>query len=538
MQPKVFFNKWVTLVAGMFMLLCGGTMYVFGVYSDQLKKDMNYTQTDIDSVGSTANVGGYLGIVAGLFYDRFGPRRTAWTGAAIAFTGYFLLYLAASKTIDSSLGTVCLFAAIGANSQTWYDSAVLATNVRNFPMNRGLVVGLLKSFTGLSASVFTQVYVGFISPDAIEFLLLLGLTIGVMGLIVSLFLNVVPDYLNTPDDNPSRFYYGYGIVGVLALYLTTVSVVEKVVDVSDGVVTALAVLSLVSLLTLFGLILRTGQVVFPNVNATGLTEGLVAGEERRDSDGRDGTNMDNKSEQTPSVQINLNPLQTITSLRFWLLIGAILAGTGGGLAYINNLAQLVKALSDGESNAAALVSITSIANCCGRLLAGYLSDTYMHKLSRPAFLIVFLISMAAGQLLAAFATLNMLYPVSILIGVSFGAFWCLLPSISAELFGLEHFGGNYNLGNIGPIAGSFLLSSQLAGKIYDSHTEPGSKDCYGPDCFRLSFAIISALCVGGAGSAFILWRNTKKYYEDLYEERLHAQKLVADAASNSLDSRA
>ena len=34
------------------------------------------------------------------------------------------------------------------NSGTWFDTAVLVTNVRNFPDDRGTVVGILKSFLG------------------------------------------------------------------------------------------------------------------------------------------------------------------------------------------------------------------------------------------------------------------------------------------------------------------------------------------------------------------------------------------------------
>jgi hypothetical protein len=46
--------------------------------------------------------------------------------------------------------------------------------VRNFPNSRGFVVGILKSFLGMSASIYTTVYIAFFAPDAITFLLLLA----------------------------------------------------------------------------------------------------------------------------------------------------------------------------------------------------------------------------------------------------------------------------------------------------------------------------------------------------------------------------
>lgn len=44
------------------------------------------------------------------------------------------------------------------NMGTWYDTSSLVTSVRNFPNDRGFVVGVLKSFLGLSSSIYTSIY--------------------------------------------------------------------------------------------------------------------------------------------------------------------------------------------------------------------------------------------------------------------------------------------------------------------------------------------------------------------------------------------
>lgn len=44
------------------------------------------------------------------------------------------------------------------NMGTWFDTSALVTSVRNFPNDRGFVVGVLKSFLGLSSSLYTSVY--------------------------------------------------------------------------------------------------------------------------------------------------------------------------------------------------------------------------------------------------------------------------------------------------------------------------------------------------------------------------------------------
>ena len=53
-------------------------------------------------------------------------------------------------------------------------AAAPAPPVRNFPNSRGFVVGILKGFLGLSASVYASVYAAFFAPDAITFLLVLA----------------------------------------------------------------------------------------------------------------------------------------------------------------------------------------------------------------------------------------------------------------------------------------------------------------------------------------------------------------------------
>jgi hypothetical protein len=64
--------------------------------------------------------------------------------------------------------------------------------VRNFPNERGFVVGVLKSFLGLSSSVYTSIYVAFFEPDAVAFLLLLALLPTVLSALLSKGLNYVP----------------------------------------------------------------------------------------------------------------------------------------------------------------------------------------------------------------------------------------------------------------------------------------------------------------------------------------------------------
>ena len=50
-------------------MLNSGLAYTFSIYSENMKERFNYTQTEIAGVGTACNIGGYLAIFAGLFYD-------------------------------------------------------------------------------------------------------------------------------------------------------------------------------------------------------------------------------------------------------------------------------------------------------------------------------------------------------------------------------------------------------------------------------------------------------------------------------------
>lgn len=53
----VVFNRWVTLVAGMYMMMVSGTIYLFPDYSNILKTTLNYNVEQINFVGTMLNIG-------------------------------------------------------------------------------------------------------------------------------------------------------------------------------------------------------------------------------------------------------------------------------------------------------------------------------------------------------------------------------------------------------------------------------------------------------------------------------------------------
>nr|XP_029152783.1 protein NUCLEAR FUSION DEFECTIVE 4-like [Arachis hypogaea] len=112
-------------------------------------------QRQLTLLGVANDIGENVGLLPGLACNKFPPWAILLVGSLASFLGYGLIWLALSQTLKS-LPYLLLWSAlvIAANSSAWLTTSVLVTNMRNFPVSRGKVSGILKGYGGLSAAVF------------------------------------------------------------------------------------------------------------------------------------------------------------------------------------------------------------------------------------------------------------------------------------------------------------------------------------------------------------------------------------------------
>lgn len=218
---------------------------------------------------------------------------------------------------------------------------------------------------------------------------------------------------------------------------------------------------------------------------------------------------------------NLNLLQAMGKIDFWLLFFAMSCGMGSGLATVNNISQIGSSIGYTASETATLVSLWSIWNFLGRFSAGYVSDYFLRKkcIARPFFIAITLVLMSIGHFIIASGITGSLYIGSVLVGVCYGAQWSLMPSITSEIFGLTNFGTIFNTVAIASPIGSYVLSVRVVGYVYDMESVDGHA-CIGKHCFALSFSIMSCVCLIGSGLAFWLSCRCTKYYRQVIYARL------------------
>lgn len=96
---------------------------------------------------------------------------------------------------------------------------------------------------------------------------------------------------------------------------------------------------------------------------------------------------------------NLNLVQAMCKLDFWLLFLAMACGMGSGLATVNNIRQIRGSFGYTSRETSTLVSLWSIWNFSGRFSAGYVSDHFLQLrgVGRPFFIGAMLLVMDVGD---------------------------------------------------------------------------------------------------------------------------------------------
>ncbi|KAG1653075.1 hypothetical protein FOA52_007508 [Chlamydomonas sp. UWO 241] len=167
------------------------------------------------------------------------------------------------------------------------------------------------------------------------------------------------------------------------------------------------------------------------------------------------------------------------------------------------------------------ISLFSVANAAGRLVFGFLSETYMHRYGthRTVFLSAVSMAACAFSLSMCFARLDDLYAMALMGGLSFGGLWAIIPSLISDVFGLVHFASTYSYSQFSPAFGGLLLGSVLIGVMYDkAHTRhgDGGNYCIGRDCYGTAWAVLTGFNVVAFIGSRVLGRICAETYDAMW----------------------
>ncbi|KAF8103062.1 hypothetical protein N665_0188s0022 [Sinapis alba] len=537
---------WVGLAAAAWVQMSAGNASTFPLYSAALKSVLGFNQQQVTILGVACDLGENMGLLPGYASNKLAPWAMLLIGVSSCFLGYGVLWLSVSQIVHG-LPFWLLFIAlvVATNSSSWFGTASLVTNMRNFPMSRGPVAGLIKGYIGISGAAFTVLFSVLLHHSASN--LLLFLTVGIPVLCLAVMSFIRPCIPATGEDPSEPMYLAFllGTSIVLAAYLVVATVVSEVYSLPSVlryVIVAVMVLLLSSPLavpikmTLFrsnaksslpgssdNLAKEEGEstveepLLIASTSDSNLGSLFQGDDDVSDmeillAEGEGAVKKKRKPRRGEDFKIG----QVFVKADFWLLWFAYFLGMGSGVTVSNNLAQIGFAF--GIKDTTILLCLFSFFNFIGRLASGAISEHFVKSRTLPRTL-----WMGAAQLVMVFSFLlfamdidHTIYVATALIGIGMGFQFLSIATIS-ELFGLRHFGINFNVILLANPIGATIFSALLAGYIYDKEADKqGNTTCIGPDCFRVTFLVLAGVCSLGTLLTIILTVRIRPVYQALY----------------------
>ncbi|KAI3878059.1 hypothetical protein MKX03_014327 [Papaver bracteatum] len=486
---QVYRGRWFMVFASFLIMAAAGATYMFGLYSNDIKRNLAYDQTTLNLLSFFKDLGANVGVLSGLINEVTPPWVVLSIGAGMNFAGYFMIWLAVTGRIAKpAVWQMCLYICLGANSQAFANTGSLVTCVKNFPESRGIVLGLLKGFMGAVISMLSVH------------------TIRIMKVIrqANELKKSVPGF--------NRAEYGVSsAVVVLFLFAPLVVVIKQEIQLRKT---------------------KNQQEISNSYEDHQITKVIIelppsSQPESIPSLPRLPISSEVKERscfstmfEPPNRGEDYTIPQALFSIDMLILFLASICGIGSSLGY-------------SATGISTSVSLASIWNYFGRVFSGFVSEILLRKYGfpRPLMLSIIMFFSCMGHLLIAFAFPGSVYIASVIIGFCFGAQWPLMFAIISEIFGLKYYSTLSNFGSVASPIGAYLLNVSVTGHLYDEEAKrqmkasglqtpsDGGKDlpCHGVQCLRQSFIIITAATILGTLISLILVWRTRAFYKKFRE---------------------
>ncbi|XP_057451993.1 uncharacterized protein LOC130743781 [Lotus japonicus] len=550
-------GRWFSLYAAFLIMAGSGTMYLFGIYSTEIALSLGYDQSELRYLTFYKDFGANFAVMNGLFAEIAPSWLLLLLSAGMNFWAYFMIWLAVTQRVARpELWQMCFYIFIGANAPNFSGTRAIVTSVRNFPESRGVVLGLLKSYIGLSGPIFMQIHHALGGNDLKSLILFIAWFPAVINLVL-MFAFREKKFVRQPQE--MRVFYHYLYVSIaMAMFVMAFTIIQKHVEFSQVGYAGCAMVVFVMLFVLPLLISIREEhfdwTINNSYNKTNIENVPRAIQIQPKVNGYEHGNSSEMSSffdkifNKPGRGEDHTILQAILSMDMMYLFITTACGIGTGLTAINNLERIGEALGYPSRTIQAFSSLLNIWNYVGRVFSGFVSEYLLrkYKIPRPVMLTFMLALSSVGYILIAFPFNGSIYVACVIIGFSFGSQLPLVNAIISELFGLKHFSTLFNCGQSASPLGAYLLNAKIVQPNYERMSDSlivegagvGNMICSGEVCFKDSFTVLASVAILGGFVSQILMERTKRFYEgDIYKRFRDPPNNNAEEQTSSSSAR-
>ncbi len=540
--------RFLQLAVGVLCATNVGTESLFGLLSTRMKSQFQLDQSALTTVSTVGQLSLYLTFPVGIAFDRYGPKPIILLGTLLLVLGYLGYSMILAGILPGNVGTLSLCCGISMWSAGWFDTGTTLTNLFNFPLNRGDVVMIQKTFMGLGAAFFSVVYASFFQGQIAAFCIFVACFALIAGGLATLFVDLPEDQRRKLRELPRLFRLCFSKtapsvgtallkapatpkamkVGQLILLLNVVYLIGTSLLMALVVVpTAIrSVIGCVAILLLFSFIAVPwfAAVDKPTISDVP-TSGTALTVPTLTPAAPDITSSENFTSADP--ESNTRFISSLRSLDVWLLWFNSFVQWGSCATVLLNSAQIYRSVDPAGFNLstnALYVAVGGIGSAVGRIVAGFLEkrwkgqeasrlangnerglgpstpgpegDTSSGDQSKPITALL-----PFPPLLSCFALLSftavgpafLFFPFFVN-QLAYGLTWAT-TILSCRLMYPHSTGTHYNFLFTGGMVGVILLNRVLFGTLYDNEaTQQGRfPHCDGARCFRVAFWIMAAL---------------------------------------------
>ena len=560
-------------------LTTGGTTYAFSIYGDDLKHSLGLHQSELDSISTAFFFAGLLSWAPGLISDKCGVRFAMATGGITGATATGTFWLVAKQivriprfAIIPTLATLAVLMFISCALITGSVFRIIVSSCG--PGTKGSAVGAAKGYVGLGAGVYSCLFESLRSPQqsTLDFLPMAGFFFLLCATTPALYLLPTHNDLKSvrirDDATPRHFRTLYLSLIILAIIAVGDSMLQlyrensqessdnsgrnlfvaiTIVGIWLGPIVSLMYMPLsdhrqvstTESLESNGIVSQQNDVVESNVSRLNdqiEEESLLPSTNNvlhiDDSSSHDDDTNTNENEREGEGR-DLNLLQMLQTPSALLMLWSTTILVGAGTVETNNLPQMVESLGLKPAVSKASTTFFSVAQAGARVMTGSFSEAALNwnvrgffvekGIPRPFFLVIASLLGAIAHAVLGMATHEVFFVLgSTMSGAAFGMVWPLMVLIVGEVFGTKNVGANYMFfDGFTSAAGTLLLSSFVAGDVYEDHIHADAPDpstCYGADCFRATHLIVSALSLSCVVTSLMMMYTSRKVYNS---NRIH-----------------